>query len=32
MQRNSITVNDEWLANTTMQKALGTEPASGAPQ
>ena len=32
MQRNSITVNDEWLANTTMQKTLGTEPASGAPQ
>jgi putative acetyltransferase len=23
MQRNSITVNDEWLANTTMKKTLG---------
>ena len=23
MQRNSIAVNDEWLANTTMQKTLG---------
>jgi putative acetyltransferase len=22
-QRNSITINDEWLANTTMQKTLG---------
>jgi putative acetyltransferase len=32
MQRNSITVNDEWLANTTMQKTFGTGPASGAPQ
>ncbi|MET4385267.1 putative acetyltransferase [Bradyrhizobium sp. F1.4.3] len=32
MQRNSITVNDEWLANTTMQKTLGTGPASGALQ
>ncbi len=31
-QRNSITVNDEWLANTTMKKTLGTAPASGAPQ
>jgi putative acetyltransferase len=29
-QRNSVTVNGEWLANTSMQKALGgTEP--GAP-
>ena len=25
-QRNSITVNDEWLANTTMQKTLGSKP------
>ncbi len=31
-QRNSITVNDEWLANTTMKKTLGAAPASGAPQ
>jgi putative acetyltransferase len=29
-QRNSVTVNGEWLANTTMQKAL-TDAASGAP-
>jgi putative acetyltransferase len=28
-QRNSVTVNGEWLANTSMQKALGG-PASGA--
>jgi putative acetyltransferase len=32
MQRNSITINDEWLANTTMQKTFGTGPASGALQ
>ena len=32
MQRNSITINDEWLANTTMQKTLGANPASGALQ
>ena len=32
MQRNSITVNDEWLANTTMQKTLGSGPVSGALQ
>jgi putative acetyltransferase len=25
-QRNSITVNGEWLANTTMQKTLGGKP------
>jgi putative acetyltransferase len=31
-QRNSVTINGEWLANTTMQKALGGSPASGAPQ
>lgn len=31
-QRNSVTVNDEWLANTTMKKTLGASPASGAPQ
>ena len=29
-QRNSVTVNGEWLANTTMQKTLGTSPESGA--
>ncbi|MBV8110898.1 MAG: GNAT family N-acetyltransferase [Hyphomicrobiales bacterium] len=26
-QRNSVTLNGEWLANTTMQKALGEEAA-----
>ena len=26
MQRNSITVNGEWLANTSMQKTLGGKP------
>ncbi|MDA9520701.1 GCN5 family acetyltransferase [Bradyrhizobium sp. CCBAU 11434] len=31
-QRNSVTVNDEWLANTTMKKTLVTTPASGALQ
>ena len=31
-QRNTVTINGEWLANTTMQKTLGTGPASGAPQ
>ena len=31
-RRNSVTINDEWLANTTMKKTLGTVPASGAPQ
>jgi putative acetyltransferase len=25
-QRNSVTVNGEWLANTTMQKTLGAKP------
>jgi putative acetyltransferase len=30
-QRNTVTINGEWLANTTMQKALA-EPAPGAPQ
>jgi putative acetyltransferase len=30
MQRNSVTVNGEWLANTTMQKAL-VAAAPGAP-
>jgi putative acetyltransferase len=28
-QRNSITLNGEWLANTTMQKALGNGEAGG---
>jgi putative acetyltransferase len=28
-QRNSVTVNGEWLANTTMQKTLGDEAARG---
>jgi putative acetyltransferase len=31
-RRNSVTINGEWLANTTMQKTLGASPASGAPQ
>ena len=31
-QRNSVTVNGEWLANTTMQKTLANGQASGAPQ
>src|ERR1700733_14487005 len=31
MQRNTVTVNGEWLANTTMQKALGDNTAPGAP-
>jgi putative acetyltransferase len=30
MQRNTVTVNGEWLANTTMQKALAAAPAPGA--
>lgn len=25
-QRNSVTINDEWLANTTMKKTLGVQP------
>ena len=29
-QRNSVTLNGEWLANTTMQKALGDEAAGRA--
>ncbi|MBR0695124.1 GNAT family N-acetyltransferase [Bradyrhizobium lablabi] len=28
-RRNSVTVNDEWLANTTMQKTLDGAPAPG---
>jgi putative acetyltransferase len=30
-QRNTVTVNGEWLANTTMQKALGASAGSGVP-
>ncbi len=30
-RRNSIILNGEWLANTTMQKTLGAAPAAGAP-
>ncbi len=29
-QRNSVTINGEWLANTTMQKTLGNATAAGA--
>ena len=29
-QRNTVTVNGEWLANTTMQKTLVADPAPGA--
>src|SRR6202050_2540853 len=29
MQRNTVTVNGEWLANTTMQKTLAGSPSSG---
>ena len=31
-QRNSVTINGEWLANTTMQKVLANERTGGAPQ
>lgn len=31
-QRNTVTVNGEWLANTTMQKVLADGAAPGAPQ
>ena len=31
MQRNTVTVNGEWLANTTMQKMLAENAAPGAP-
>ena len=31
MQRNTVTVNGEWLANTTMQKTLAGGAAPGAP-
>jgi putative acetyltransferase len=30
-QRNSITINGEWLANTTMQKTLAESAAPGVP-
>jgi len=30
-QRNSVTVNGEWLANTTMQKMLGEASSPGGP-
>jgi putative acetyltransferase len=30
-QRNTVTVNGEWLANTTMQKTLGDGAKPGAP-
>jgi putative acetyltransferase len=30
-RRNTVTVNGEWLANTTMQKTLASEPAPGVP-
>ena len=31
-QRNTVTVNGEWLANTTMKKALENPAAPGGPQ
>jgi putative acetyltransferase len=31
MQRNTVTLNGEWLANTTMQKTLADKAAPGAP-
>ena len=31
MQRNTVTINGEWLANTTMQKTLGDSATPGAP-
>jgi putative acetyltransferase len=30
-QRNTVTINGEWLANTTMQKTLAENAAPGAP-
>ena len=30
-QRNSVTIGDEWLANTTMKKSLGESAAPGGP-
>jgi putative acetyltransferase len=32
MQRNTVTVNGEWLANTTMQKTLADAAAPGGPK
>jgi putative acetyltransferase len=32
MQRNTVTVNGEWLANTTMQKTLAGAAAAGGPK
>jgi putative acetyltransferase len=32
MQRNTVTVNGEWLANTTMQKTLAGAAMAGGPQ
>ena len=32
MQRNTVTVNGEWLANTTMQKKLDDAKRPGAPR
>ena len=31
-RRNTVTVNGEWLANTTMQKTLGEGAATGGPR
>jgi putative acetyltransferase len=31
MQRNTVTVGGEWLANTTMQKTLGDAAKPGVP-
>jgi putative acetyltransferase len=31
-QRNTVTVNGEWLANTTMQKTLANSASPGGPQ
>jgi putative acetyltransferase len=31
MQRNTVTVNGEWLANTTMQKSLAADATPGVP-
>jgi putative acetyltransferase len=31
MQRNTVTINGEWLANTTMQKTLAENATPGAP-
>jgi putative acetyltransferase len=31
LQRNTVSLGGEWLANTTMQKTLAAMPSSGAP-